>query len=121
MHESYEENEWDAVLEELEGPEDDSWDSEEDEITALTKKLEQEAVFITVGLSLNDGVMVSSDGDNDILMISLLSALFNGDIDDKILDQLPKYKVAFPNWGDETPMIYPDKTLWEHVEQDDQP
>jgi hypothetical protein len=136
MHETYEENEWDEVIDDLEElmsidedydeddedyDEDDEDDDEDSQsvVDKMTAKSMCEPVFITIGLSLDDGVVVSTAGDNEVLMITLLSALFKGDIDDKILDQLPKYKAAFPSWGDEAPLVYPDKTLWESINDED--
>lgn len=110
MHESYE-NEWDLVADEL-------TDRCAEKIKApmtdaeLLEEFKIEPVSLTLQISV-EGIDVSYDGENELLMLTLLSSLFKGDLDEIILNELPKYKPAFPNWGNETPQIFPDKTLWE--------
>jgi hypothetical protein len=118
MHESFEENEWDAVIEELEFSES-NLSTEENFQQKLIAEFKIEPVFLTIGLSIEAGVTVQVDGDNDALMVALLSSLFRGDLDKNILDEVPKFKAVFPSWGDEAPMIYPDSTLWENLDEDE--
>jgi hypothetical protein len=107
------ENEWDLVLQELH-PELAGFNNE-----INTPEINDEPVFLTLGLSTDEGLMVSIDGDSDLLLIGLLSSLFNGDLDEEILEQVPQYKILFPNWGDEPPMIFPDQTLWETANEEE--
>lgn len=118
MHEEY--DEWQAILDEL-YPElvEEPNEAVETFSEELIKKFKIDPVFITIGLSIEEGISVQSDGENDALMVALLSALFKGDLDTNILDVVPKLKPLFPSWGDETPMIYPNSTLWENIDEDE--
>jgi hypothetical protein len=135
-------DEWDLILAELqpdlitpseEPVKEENEDSEDKEFKLnpdTLKKLEDlenleaamakvaiEPVYLTIGISLTDGITVSTDGEDEVLLISLLASLLRGDLDDLILASAPKYKVLFPDWGDEAPLIYPDKTLWENTNE----
>jgi hypothetical protein len=87
-------------------------------LEAVAESLILGAVSLTISLSAESGVVISTDGHNELLMISLLASLLKGDLDDDILDSLEKYKVLFPSWGDEAPLIYPDRTLWENTDEE---
>lgn len=118
MHEPFEENEWDAVIEDLILLDSDL-STEENFEEKLIAEFKVDPVFLTIGLSTEAGVTVQVDGDSDALMVALLSSLFRGDLDSNILNEVPKFKAIFPSWGDEAPMIYPDSTLWENSDEDE--
>lgn len=120
-------SEWEIVLNELLSKEKEKKKEEEEEeeetiensSEELISTLDLDPVFLTIGLSTEEGVMIEISGDSDTLLVTLLSALFKGDLDKNILDAVPTLKPIFPNWGDEEPEIYPNSTLWEKSDEDE--